>query len=122
MWRRLARSDQCNASLYPGFDEFYKGLDTRLEKDAVRWLARYHARRQLGDRLGRELVGDLVDDAQLQAGLLDLLKTMKIDPSSIPGLRCIAPESAEEEADRTHLTFILNFFEEDRRRVPTGKN
>ena len=40
-------------------------------------------------RLGRELVGDLVDDVQLQEALLDLLKTLQVDPASIPDLKCI---------------------------------
>ena len=29
---RLARSDRCQPELYPGFEEFYKGLDTRLDR------------------------------------------------------------------------------------------
>ncbi|MFQ5816790.1 MAG: hypothetical protein ACE5H2_02390 [Terriglobia bacterium] len=31
-------------------------------------------------------------------------------------------EEAEQEQDRAHLTFIFNFFDEVRRRVPAGKN
>ena len=86
---RLARSDRCEPGLYPDFDEFYKGLDTRLDKDAVRWLVRWNTRRALGDRLGRELVGDLVDDVQLQWALLDLLGTLGVDPATIPDLNCL---------------------------------
>jgi len=87
---RLARSDRCQSDLYPGFAEFYESLDTRLDKDGVRWLVRWNTRRELGDRLGRELVGDLVDDIQLQRGLLDLLTSLGIDPASIPDLSCLA--------------------------------
>jgi carboxyl-terminal processing protease len=90
LMKRLARSDRCDASAYPGFDAFYDGLHTRLDKDAVRWLVRWNTRRKLGDILGRELVGDLVDDVQLQDALLDLLGTLKIDPSTIPDLTCLA--------------------------------
>ncbi|MDJ0522296.1 MAG: S41 family peptidase [Planctomycetota bacterium] len=87
---RLARSDRCQPDLYPGFEAFYKSLDTRLDNDAVRWLVRWNTRRELGDRLGRELVGDLVDDVQLQHALLDLLGTLGIDPTSIPDLSCLS--------------------------------
>ncbi len=87
---RLARSDRCQPDLYPGFNEFYEALDTRLDKDAVRWLVRWNTRRELGDRLGRELVGDLIDDLQLQHALLELLGTLKIDPASIPDLNCLS--------------------------------
>ena len=90
LMRRLARSDRHDPQVYPDFDAFYESLKTRLDQDAVRWLVRWNTRRQLGDVLGRELVGDLVDDEQLQAGLLDLLKTLKIDPATIPDLCCIA--------------------------------
>ncbi|MDF1702376.1 MAG: S41 family peptidase [Planctomycetota bacterium] len=94
---RLARSDRCEPDLYPGFEAFFQGLDTRLDKDAVRWLVRWNTRRTLGDRLGRELVGDLVDDVQLQWALLDLLGTLKVDPAGIPDLNCLT--SLEKPAD-----------------------
>ncbi|MDA1194946.1 MAG: S41 family peptidase, partial [Planctomycetota bacterium] len=100
---RLARSDRCQASLYPGFDEFYKGLDTRLDDDAVRWLVRWNTRRTLGDRLGRELVGDLVDDVQLQWAMLDLLGTLGVNPATIPDLNCLASlkqAADEDESDK----------------------
>ncbi len=98
---RLARSDRCQPGLYPGFDEFYKGLDTRLDRDAVRWLVRWNTRRALGDKLGRELVGDLVDDVQLQWALLDLLGTLGVDPATIPDLNCLTTlESPADGGDK----------------------
>ncbi len=98
--KRLARSDRCQPDLYPGFEEFYKGLDTRLDRDAVRWLVRWNVRRKVGDMLGRELVGDLVDDRQLEAGLLDLLSTLGIDPTKIPDLNCLVVRRAGEEEEK----------------------
>ena len=71
--KRLARSDRGDPSAYPGFDAFFDSLDTRLDKDGVRFLMRLHTRRKLGDDLGRELVGDVVDDLQLQEALAELL-------------------------------------------------
>ncbi len=90
LMQRLARSDRCQSDLYPDFDAFFTGLGTKLDKDAVRWLVRWNTRRAVGDELGRELVGDLVDDVQLQAALLDLLATLKIDPATIPDLSCLS--------------------------------
>ncbi len=92
LMERLARSDRCATGSYPGFDEFYQTLDTRLTPNAVRYLVRWHVRRTVGDRLGRELVGDLVDDAQLQSALVDLLGTLNVDFRSIPDLSCL-PEA-----------------------------
>ncbi len=92
LMERLARSDRCATSSYPGFDEFFSTLDTRLTPNAVRYLVRWHVRRTVGDRLGRELVGDLVDDVQLQRGLVDLLTTLNVDFRKIPDLSCL-PEA-----------------------------
>lgn len=87
---RLARSDARDAGAYPGFDAFYAGLDTKLEKEAVRWLVRWNTRRIMGDRLGRELVGDVVDDPPLQASLRDLFKSLGKDLASVEGLKFLA--------------------------------
>lgn len=83
---RLARSDRRDPASYPGFDAFYEKLDTRLEKEPVRWLVRYNTRRLLGDDLGRELVGDVVDDIALQVAMRDLFKTLGKDVTSVSDL------------------------------------
>jgi len=57
----------------------------------VRQLVRWHVRRGVGDRIGRELMGDLVDDMQLQGAILDILGTLKVDPKEIPDLSCLKP-------------------------------
>ena len=96
---RLARSDRKDPALYPGFAAFYDSLGTRLSKDAVRWLVRYHTRREVGDRLGRELVGDIVDDRQLQAAVLDLFDTLDRDFNADEDLAFLAAEIAAKEAE-----------------------
>lgn len=88
--QRLARSDRGDPLAYPGFEDFYKGLDTRLDREGVRWLVRLHARRHLANDLRRELVGDVVDDAVLQAALRDLFKTLGRDLASEPDLAFLA--------------------------------
>jgi hypothetical protein len=87
---QLARSDRHDPSAYPGFDEFYASLDTKLSKQAVRELVRIHVRRRVEESIGRELVGDIVDDVQIQTALRELLATMKIDPKTIPDLAFLA--------------------------------
>lgn len=86
----LARSDRADPASYPDFDAFYQGLNTKVSPSAVRFLVRFHLRRRMGDELRRELVGDIVDDHTLQAGLRDLFQTLKKDPASEPDLAFLA--------------------------------
>jgi carboxyl-terminal processing protease len=95
---RLARSDQRDPSVYPGFDNFYQSLDTRLSKEAVRFLIRFNLRRKIGDDLGRKLVGDVVDDSVIQKALVDLFATMGQELSEIQDLEFLAKEEAAAKA------------------------
>jgi|GEM_PF-322544 len=86
----LARSDRRDPASYPGFDAWYEGLGTKLSKQAVRAIVRLRVREELSDRLGRALDGDVVDDATLRTGVLDLLTQLKVDPRSIEDLAFLA--------------------------------
>lgn len=97
---RLARSDGKDPSRYPGFDAFYESLDTRLDKDAVRFLVRLMLRRHIGDDIGRELVGDVVDDPVLQAALQDLFRTLGRDLEDVEDLAFLAHEAEEDVPER----------------------
>lgn len=71
----LATSDSGNLADWPGFEEFYTSLDTRLERvDVWRWL---HLRNRTfaSNALGRLLVGDFVADTQLQRAIVALRDT-----------------------------------------------
>jgi C-terminal peptidase prc len=105
--RRLARSDRGDPAAYPGFDAFYDSLDTRLDEDGVRWLVRWNVRRLVGDDLGRELVGDVVDDAQLRTALLDLLETMGRDPKSVEDLAFLPELDARYRAEKAAREALL---------------
>lgn len=71
---RLAEQDTREPRDYPGFEEFYKSLETQLsEHDVWRWL-HVTLRSRASDELGRLLVGDWAEDAQLQAAIRDLAK------------------------------------------------
>ncbi len=95
---RLARSDQRDPSVYPGFDNFYESLDTRSSKEAVRFLVRFNLRLKIGDDLGRKLVGDVVDDSVIQKALVDLFATMGQDLSEVEDLEFLAKEEAAAKA------------------------
>ena len=56
------------------------------DRDAVRWLVRFHTRRVVGNAHGRELVGDVVDDLQLQRSLEVLAKELGVKLADIDGL------------------------------------
>ncbi|MFV1958014.1 MAG: S41 family peptidase [Planctomycetota bacterium] len=95
--QRLARSDRSDPALYPGFETFWKGLDTKLDRNAVRFLVRWNIRRRIGDKLGRELVGDVVDDTPLQVGLRTLFDLLGVDVRTVPDLAFVAvPEKKDD--------------------------
>ena len=97
---RLARSDRGATSLYPGFTEFYESLVTQLDEEAVRFLVRFALRRQIADDLGRKLVGDLVDDPVLQAGLRDLFASMNRKLEDVDDLAFLLDRVPVEEAEK----------------------
>jgi carboxyl-terminal processing protease len=104
LYETLARSDRRDPAAYPGFDEFYATLDTKLSKQAVRALVRIRVRDNVGDTLGRELRSDIVDDFTLRAGVIELLSTMKVDPRSIPDLAFLADVPKPKKADDKETT------------------
>ena len=54
-------------------------------------------REALSDRLGRNLVGDVVDDDTLRTALLVLLPSMNVDPTSVPELAFLSKEKLPEK-------------------------
>ncbi len=98
LFARLARSDRRDPLLYPGFDEFYAGLQTHLSKEAVRQLVRVLVRRNLENKLSRDLVGDVADDDTLAAGILEVLRLAGVDPKSVPDLAFLAEPRPKDGA------------------------
>ena len=70
--QELALNDTRNPSDYPGFDEFFASLDTRLEPQDLWYWLHNRLRARASDGLGRLLVGDWALDGQLQRAILDL--------------------------------------------------
>jgi hypothetical protein len=60
--KNLAINDNRNYKNYPGFNQLYRSLKTRLSKNSVREVVRFELRRKVMDQLGRELIYDPVDD------------------------------------------------------------
>jgi hypothetical protein len=80
----LARFDGGRHDDYPGFEDFYSSLSTRLTREEIWWWLRARVRRKVGDDRGREMVGDFVQDQQLQVAVLRTLAGLRIDPRTIP--------------------------------------
>jgi carboxyl-terminal processing protease len=79
LFRELAEGDGGDTSRYPGFDDFYDGLETKLSKDDIRRWIRYEVRDHVSDLRGavypgQRAMGDPQEDAQLQAGMHTLLR------------------------------------------------
>lgn len=79
LFRELAEGDDGDASRYPGFDEFYTSLETKLSKEDVRRWVRYEVRDQISDLRGavypgQRALGDSQEDAQLQEAIRVLMK------------------------------------------------
>jgi carboxyl-terminal processing protease len=82
-YMKLAICDESNCDNWPGFNEFYKGLNTKLEPNDVRAELRNNVRRRVQDELKKELVVDLEDDDVLQRGVLEALNKLNVDPGTI---------------------------------------
>jgi C-terminal peptidase prc len=79
LFRKLAEGDDGNPNAYPGFEEFFTSLDTKLSKDDVRRWVRYEVRDQISDLRGavypgQRALGDAQEDAQLQEAIRVLMK------------------------------------------------
>ena len=79
--KELANFDQFDTSRYPGFDEWFAGLNTHLDPEQVRPLVRGFARRLVQDARGQEFAFDLQEDIILQHGVVEALKLMGETPA-----------------------------------------
>ena len=82
--RKLARFDGRDPLRYPGFDEFYASLKTRLTRQEVRLALRIEVRREVMARSGKEIIGDLSDDQVMLRGVVEVLRRLGEDPGKIP--------------------------------------
>ena len=86
----LAESDGLDYTRYPGFDELYRTLNTKLTKDDVRELLREYVRKQVADDKGEAFVLDYETDIQLQSAILELCKTLQVNPAELAEYKVFA--------------------------------
>ena len=82
-FRKLAYFDGRDPSQYPDFDDLYDALDTRLTKQELRRALRIEVRRAVANEIGEEIRGDLSDDVVLRRGVLEILRRLKVDPTTV---------------------------------------
>jgi C-terminal peptidase prc len=122
---QIADNDRKDTALYPGFENFYKGLRTPLAPDDVRQMLRAEIRRRVQDARGQEFPqGDFVEDLQLQEGIRRVFAKLgqstdevdeyksTIQPDISPRLNVA---SAEENKVRDALDQLNKALKADRR-------
>jgi len=98
LYAKLAYCDDEKCENWPGFEDFYKTLNTRLERDMVRAELRLAVRRRVQDEQKREWVYDLEVDDVLQRGVLEVLKKMNLDPQTIADYKALPEKFKKKEA------------------------
>jgi carboxyl-terminal processing protease len=118
----LAACDFGEAARYPGFDEFYKGLETTLSAEEVRMLLRREVRGRAQDVRGAAFPdGDYEEDPMLQTAIETVLKGLNRTPQEIPeyaatferGEKLAAPLTAKlSDAQRSELRHALSLIDQ----------
>ncbi len=88
--RKIADFDDYEPAKYPGFDEFFASLHTKLERQDVREMLRQHVRRMVAWEYKIEMMADFEEDAQLQKAILEGLGRTRQDAASIVEYRAFA--------------------------------
>ena len=101
---QLAEGDGGDPSKYPGFEEFFGGLDTHLDRDDIRRWVRYLVRDEVADLRGKaypggRALGDIQEDAQLQEAMRQVLEQQGKDIRDLEGLRSVLKISFGDEPE-----------------------
>jgi carboxyl-terminal processing protease len=85
----LAENDLHRIDRYPGFEDFYLGLDTKLERQEVRRWVRRSLRTIVSDARGKVFpgngfYGDYVEDPQLREAIKVVLSASEMDYATLP--------------------------------------
>ncbi|MCW8130936.1 MAG: PDZ domain-containing protein [Planctomycetota bacterium] len=94
---KLARDDQRKTDLYPGFEDLYKGIDPRVDRDDVRGEVRRILRRMTQDEQKHEFACDLETDEVLQRGVYETLKKLNVDPATIAAYKELPAKFEKKE-------------------------
>jgi hypothetical protein len=104
-FERLAYDDGRDFTRYPEFETFYASLQTKLEREDVRWRLRQKVRWKISDERGREMVGDFLDDLQLRRAIKKIFERLGDDLTKVEPYRLwadeefsdLGPEDEDEE-------------------------
>jgi C-terminal peptidase prc len=106
---KLAYGDNFDWTQYPGFEEFYDGLETHLDKNEIRRWVRAEVRRKVADERGKafpgfQFYGDYEEDNQLQAAILEVLKEIGVKAGAIAEYAGFSDKNFEPEEKDDSLT------------------
>jgi carboxyl-terminal processing protease len=86
---KLAAFDGLDESLWPGFDEFYASLDTRLARNDIRRELRFALRARVQDDRGQEFRQNFQEDPTLLRGITELLTRAGKDHKEISEYKAV---------------------------------
>jgi carboxyl-terminal processing protease len=82
LYSKLALFDCKDCNVWPGFDDFYKALNTIAPKNEIRAELRYVARQLAQEYRKSEFAADIEEDTVLQRGIFEALKKIGADPAA----------------------------------------
>lgn len=96
IFEALAKDDGCDAGRYPGFEEFYKSLGTKLDQDAVRRILRNRVRMEVSNRSSKLFSCDLQEDRELQRGVYEMMRKIGVNPADVEEFKAYSERIAKE--------------------------
>lgn len=92
LFLQLAEGDGKDFAKYPDFEEFYRSLNTPLDRNEIRRWLRLRIREAVSDARGKvfpgeRFLGDYQEDSQLQKAISVLLDKLGLDAKQIPEYR-----------------------------------
>ncbi len=90
LMHQLAEDDGRDVSKYPNFDAWFQGLGTRASRDDVRTWLRDRVRNRVADDVGHKMIGDFVEDLQLQKAIVTVMEKTKTPAGSIDSYKSFA--------------------------------
>ena len=91
--RLFLEGDGRDPSRYPDFPKLLSSVSSPASGDDLRIVLRFHARRRIEDRRGKEFACGFQEDPQLRAAILELLKKLGRKTEEIPRYAGFAPKS-----------------------------
>ncbi|MBI4244104.1 MAG: S41 family peptidase [Planctomycetes bacterium] len=79
LFKELSEYDSFDHSLYPGFEDLYKQLNTRATSDEIRELLREYVRHKVAEESNRKLYYDYQTDSQLQIAIRKIAEMCNIE-------------------------------------------